>query len=151
MLYGGFIGCIRIAGLLSFPKGALVSNAILKVKKFPHFLLSWIKKMNWIYFFILFLSIITTLFVIAYVSNVLGMGVMTDRYMFFIMPLFAAILVSCLYFIIKTIFTVRMVSETKKSILGNSVLVILCTLVLVSNNYFTECNYLYKEVPKQLR
>lgn len=145
------VGCYAVLLIIAFMlplcflfrKEAWFLKAVRAVKRFPGYLAGKIKGMDWSILF-LFLSVAASLAVVAKISNVLGMGIMTDRYLFFLMPLFAAVLISCLYFIIKAVPGTRAIPAKHSSRLRQALLVLLCAAVLVVNNCNTGCNYLFE-------
>lgn len=93
-----------------------------------------IKHLQWTIVF-LFLVIILVLTIISRISYVLGMNALVDRYLFFLMPLLCAVMISSLYYLVRKIsFRIR---------LQQVLLLIGVIVILIMNNYRTDCNYLF--------
>ena len=126
-----------------FRKDPWFKKAMHAIRRFPRYLVGKIKQMNW-FILSLFISIAASLMIIAAISNVLGMSIMTDRYLFFLMPLFIAAVISCLFFIIQAVPVIRIIPGRFHAGYRQSLLVLVCVVFLLVNNYTTGCNYLFK-------
>jgi hypothetical protein len=125
-----------------FRKEPWFKKAVRAIRRFPGYFAGKIKQTNW-FILSLFLSIAASLMVIAAISNVLIMGFTTDRYLFFLMPLFTAVLISCLYFIIRAVPVIRVIPCDDRGAFRQMLLVLLCIAFLFVNNTTTGCNYLF--------